>query len=137
MGRRSHDPNRAVFRRGTDPGESAWAVCHRPPLDEAAVSKESRMRSKRPLHLRVASVLGGAGLILAGCPSAARREAAPASLGEAVRTVESDSVTAPQAAPPRTGELIRPDDPDIQAALTAWKDTGQAPIIRKDDFLQY
>jgi len=35
------------------------------------------------------------------------------------------------------GELIGPDDPDIQAAMKAWKADGQAPIIRKDEFIQY
>jgi type IV secretion system protein VirB9 len=94
------------------------------------------MRSGHPLYIRAAGALGGAALILAGCASVHRRETAPAHFAEAVRGGE----TAPDAVPPpvpKTGELIRPDDPDIQAALTAWKDTGQAPIIRKDDFLQY
>ena len=27
--------------------------------------------------------------------------------------------------------------PTFQAALNTWRDTGQAPIIRKDEFIQY
>lgn len=49
---------------------------------------------------------------------------------------EAEPDKAPDAAR-ATGELIGPDDPDIQAALKTWKETGQAPIIRKDEFIQY
>src|SRR5262249_15094562 len=38
---------------------------------------------------------------------------------------------------PSTAELVGPDDPDIRAALDAWKAGGQAPIIRKNEFVQY
>src|SRR5439155_25065715 len=49
-----------------------------------------------------------------------------------------EQVSDPAAEPvPPTGQLIGPDAPDIQAAMTAWKANGQAPIVRKDEFVQY
>ncbi len=44
--------------------------------------------------------------------------------------------TVPETAP-RTAELVDRDDLDIQAALKAWKDTGEAPIIRNEEFIQH
>jgi type IV secretion system protein TrbG len=74
-------------------------------------------------------------LVHAGC-TPAHRSPQTDDLTRAERVVEPapDQVPAPAPAP---GELIGPDDPDIQAALKAWRDTGETPIIRRDDFIQY
>src|SRR2546430_9910068 len=94
---------------------------------------ESRSRS----HLAVGLVaLSGWSMTLAGCAALNRTEATPEDLARAVPVVEPVSETAPEPVP-TTGELIGPDDPDIQAAMNAWKANGQAPIIRKDEFVQY
>src|SRR3989442_2008630 len=94
---------------------------------------ESRSRS----HLAVGLVaLGGWSATLAGCAALNRTEAIPEDLARAVPVVDPVRDTAPESAP-TTGELIGPDDPDIQAAMKAWKANGQAPIIRKDEFVQY
>jgi P-type conjugative transfer protein TrbG len=94
------------------------------------------MPSRESLPGRVGiAALTGSLLIQTGCTPAHR---APRSddLARAERVVEPAADQTPEPAPP-TGELIGPDDPDIQAALKAWKDTGEAPIIRRDDFIQY
>jgi type IV secretion system protein VirB9 len=81
------------------------------------------------------TVLGGAGGILGAC--AATTPAPPA--GDLVRATEMTEGTRDRVpdASPATAELVGPDDPDIRAALDAWKAGGQAPIIRKDEFVQY
>ena len=95
------------------------------------------MRSRDRLHLVVGLVaLGGWSLVLTGCASLNRTEAIPEDLARAVPLIDPAGDTAPEPALP-TGELIGPDDPDIQAAMKAWKADGQAPIIRKDEFVQY
>src|SRR3989441_11594549 len=95
------------------------------------------MRSRSRLHLTLSLVaLGGWSVTLAGCAALNRTEATPEDLARAVPVVEPVSDTAPEPVP-TTGELIGPDDPDIQAAMKAWKANGQAPIIRKDEFVQY
>jgi P-type conjugative transfer protein TrbG len=44
----------------------------------------------------------------------------------------------PKAQPaPTAGELVSPDDPDVQAAMRAWKSGQPAPIIRAAEFIQY
>jgi P-type conjugative transfer protein TrbG len=94
------------------------------------------MRSRERFQaLGAVTILASWALVQAGCASALR---APLSdeLKKAERVVEPDGDKSPDR-PPVTGELIGPDDPDIQAALKAWKATGQAPIIRKDEFIQY
>jgi len=83
------------------------------------------------------TALSGSGGLLAGC--AARSSPPPSTTGELARAVETADRTvepAPEPAP-STAELVGPDDPDIQAALSAWKASGQAPIIRTDEFVQY
>ena len=82
------------------------------------------------------TVLGGSGAILAACAATTRP---PAPGGELVRATEVTDAAGERTleAPSSTAELVGPDDPDIQAALAAWKAGGQAPIIRKDEFVQY
>src|SRR2546425_12628244 len=94
-----------------------------------------RLRSRLYLTLSLVA-LGSWSLTLAGCAALNRAEAIPEDLARAVPVVDPVSDTAPEPAP-TTGELIGPDDPDIQAAMKAWKANGQAPIIRKDEFVQY
>jgi len=95
------------------------------------------MPSQSPLQLVVGLVaLGAWSVILAGCASLNQTDAIPEDLARAVPVVEPAGDIAPEPAP-ATGELIGPDDPDIQAAMKAWKANGQAPIIRKDEFVQY
>ena len=95
------------------------------------------MPSQSPLQLVVGLVaLGAWSVTLAGCASLNQTDAIPEDLARAVPVVEPAGDIAPEPAP-ATGELIGPDDADIQAAMKAWKANGQAPIIRKDEFVQY
>src|SRR5437762_13731902 len=95
------------------------------------------MESRSRRHLAVGlAALGSWSMTLAGCAALNRTEAIPEDLARAVPVVDPVSDTAQEPAP-TTGELIGPDDPDIQAAMKAWKANGQAPIIRKDEFVQY
>ena len=94
------------------------------------MSTTSRLRT-----LVTLTVLGSSGGLLAAC--AATPPPAPA--GELVRATEVSDASGERVpeTPPSTAELVGPDDPDIQAALAAWKAGGQAPIIRKEEFVQY
>src|SRR5713226_2039452 len=95
------------------------------------------MRSRDRTHLLVSLVaLGAWSLVPTGCAPVNRTDVLPEELARAVSGTEPAGETAPEPAP-ATGELIGPDDPDIQAAMKAWKANGQAPIIRKDEFVQY
>lgn len=94
------------------------------------------MRSREHFHcLAAVATLASWALIQSGCASTHRTPLSD-DLAKAERMVEPGTDKAPERAP-ASGELIGRDDPDIQAALKAWKDTGQAPIIRKDEFIQY
>jgi type IV secretion system protein VirB9 len=94
------------------------------------------MRSQTSVHGCAAVVaLAGCVLIGSGC-SLVPRTAPADELKNAERVVEPDVAAAPEAAP-KSADLVGPDDPDVQAALKAWKETGRAPIIRKDEFIQY
>jgi type IV secretion system protein VirB9 len=94
------------------------------------------MRSWTWLHRCAANAaLAGATVIGSGC-SLLPGTAPPDELTKAERVVEADVEPAPEPAP-KSAELVGPDDPDVQAALKAWKETGRAPIIRKDEFIQY
>src|SRR5437867_11531488 len=95
------------------------------------------MRSRSRLRLTLSLVaVGGWSVTLPGCAALNRTEAIPNDLARAVPVVDPVSDTAPEPVP-ATGERIGPDDPGIQAAMKAWKANGQAPIIRKDEFIQY
>src|SRR3989475_5915089 len=95
------------------------------------------MESRSRRHLAVGLVaLSGLSVALGGCAALNRTEAIPEDLARAAPVVDPLSAPAPEPVP-TTGELIGPDDPDIQAAMKAWKANGQAPIIRKDEFVQY
>jgi len=94
------------------------------------------MQSRERLHaLAALGALAICLLLQTGCASAHRGP-----LSEDLKTAERIAEAAGDKEPeraPASGELINRDDPDIQAALKAWKETGQAPIIRKDEFIQY
>lgn len=94
------------------------------------------MQSRTWLHGVVAVVaLASCALIQSGC-SLLPRTPASDDLKKAERVVEPSAEPGPEPAP-KSAELVGPDDPDVQAALKAWKETGRAPIIRKDEFIQY
>ena len=94
------------------------------------------MRSRSRFHLALGLATLGGSLGPAGCAPANQAGVGPEDLTRAVPAVEPAGVAAPEPAS-ATGELIGPDDPEIQAAMKAWKDQGQAPIIRTDEFIQY
>ena len=94
------------------------------------------MRSRTWLHgLTAVLALAGCALIESGC-SLLPRPPASDELKNAERVVEPSAEPGPEPAP-KSAELVGADDPDVQAALKAWKETGRAPIIRKDEFIQY
>jgi type IV secretion system protein VirB9 len=81
------------------------------------------------------TAIAGSGVILAAC--AATPPLAPGDdLVRATELTDAAVERTPEASA-STAQLVGPDDPDIQAALAAWKAGGQAPIIRKDEFVQY
>ncbi|PYM85164.1 MAG: P-type conjugative transfer protein TrbG [Candidatus Rokuibacteriota bacterium] len=95
------------------------------------------MRSRDRRHLVLGLVaLGSSCLVGTGCLPLGQTGAAPADLARAVPLGEPAGDPAP-APVPATAELVGPDDPEIQAAMQAWKAEGRAPIIRRDDFIQY
>ena len=77
----------------------------------------------------------GCALIQSGCSLLPRAQPTD-ELKKAERVVEPSAEPGPEPAP-KSAELVGPDDPDVQAALKAWKETGRAPIVRKDEFIQY
>jgi type IV secretion system protein TrbG len=94
------------------------------------------MQSRTWLHgLTAVLALAGCVLIQSGC-SLLPRPPASDDLKNAERVVEPSAEPGPEPAP-KSAELVGPDDPDVQAALKAWKETGRAPIVRKDEFIQY
>jgi len=94
------------------------------------------MRRRDPLRgLAIVASLASVAVLYGGCASTHRGKLSD-DLKTAERVVEQAAEERPDRAP-ASGQLIGSDDPDIQAALKAWKETGQAPIIRKDEFIQY
>src|SRR5207244_5868593 len=55
---------------------------------------------------------------------------------ELVRATPLPEKSEPQPAT-ATAELVPPDDPEVQAAMRAWKSGQSAPIIRTSEFIQY
>src|SRR5262249_54500004 len=86
-------------------------------------------------RLATLTVLGGAAGLLGAC---AAKTPATSPAGDVVRATEVTEATGDRGPDPSpaTAELVGPDDPDIRAALDAWKAGGQAPIIRQDEFVQ-
>jgi conjugative transfer protein CagX len=73
--------------------------------------------------------------LLAACASHTAPET-PADAGLVRATLIAESPP-PAPSPSPTGELVPPDDPEIQAAMRAWKAGQPAPIIRTTEFIQY
>lgn len=73
--------------------------------------------------------------VLAACAShSAPETSADAGLVRATLVAESPP---PAPVPSPTAELVSPDDPEVQAAMRAWKSGQPAPIIRTTEFIQY
>jgi len=96
-------------------------------MDQAALSQLARGVAAR-------AALGAALALLAGC---ATQTAPPAPLDEDLVRATPLQEKAETQPPPATGELVSPDDPEIQAAMRAWKSGQSAPIIRTTEFIQY
>jgi len=94
-------------------------------MDQAALS--------RIPHAGARAALGAALALLTGCATQT-----------ATQPIDEDPVKATpveeksESQPPSTvAELITPDDPEVQAAMRAWKAGESAPIIRTTEFIQY
>jgi type IV secretion system protein VirB9 len=95
-------------------------------MDQAAVN---RSRRGTAIHVALVPTLA----ILAGCASKTAPPAPDLDLVRATPVTE----TAPAETSPPTAELVPPDDPEVQAAMRAWKSGQHAPIIRTTEFIQY
>jgi type IV secretion system protein VirB9 len=73
-------------------------------------------------------------VLLAGCATQTPPPTTPDA--DLVRATPVSETPKPQPTP-SSGELVAPDDPDIQAAMRAWKAGQPAPIIRTTEFIQY
>jgi len=73
--------------------------------------------------------------LLTGCAT----PPAPATPPEADLVRATPVADSPPPAPPvpLAGELVPPDDPQVQAAMRAWTSGQPAPIIRTTEFVQY
>ena len=96
-------------------------------MDQTALS-----RSFRGAAARAALVASLA--LLAGCASQPALTAPPDD--DLVRATPVPESTQAQPSPP-AGELVAPDDPQVQAAMRAWRSGKPAPIIRTSEFIQY
>jgi type IV secretion system protein TrbG len=95
-------------------------------MDQAALSRIFRAGAR--------AALGAALAVLTGCATQAVTQP----------TIDEDLVKAtpvPEKSDPQpasaVAELVAPDDPDVQAAMRAWKAGESAPIIRTTEFIQY
>src|SRR3989441_11980752 len=96
-------------------------------MDQAALSQTASGAAAR-------AALGAALALLAGC---ATQPAPTAPLDEdLVRATAVPEKTELQPLP-AAGELVHPDDPQVQGAMRAWKWGQSAPIIRTTEFIQY
>jgi len=96
-------------------------------MDQAALSQTASGAAAR-------AALGAALALLAGC---ATQPAPTAPFDEdLVRATPVPEKTELQPLP-AAGELVPPDDREVQAAMRAWKSGQSAPIIRTTEFIQY
>ena len=96
-------------------------------MDQATLSRIVRSAAAR-------AALWAALALLAGC---ATQTTSPAPLdANLVRATPLPEKSEPQ---PNTAsaELVPQDDPEVQAAIRAWKGGQSAPIIRTSEFIQY
>src|SRR5436309_15755771 len=96
-------------------------------MDQAALSLLARGVAAR-------AALWATLALLAGC---ATQTTPPAPLDEdLVRATPLPEKSEPQPAT-ATAELVPPDDPEVQAAMRAWKADQSAAIIRASEVIQY
>ncbi len=96
-------------------------------MDQATLSRIARGAAAR-------AALWAALALLAGC---ATHVTQPAAFDEdLVRATPLPEKSERQPAT-ATAELVPPDDPEVQAAMRAWKASQSAPIIRTSEFIQY
>jgi len=77
-----------------------------------------------------------AGMLFSSCSTVTPQSDAPAGTFTPTALTAAAPAATPEALPPRA-ELVPPDDPEIQAALQAYKAGNPAPVIRNDEFIQY
>jgi type IV secretion system protein VirB9 len=89
--------------------------------------------------LAARALVAGGLLALAGCADLTALPGKPdPAAGELTRaTLAPEPAPAPPEPPRASGELVGPEDPEIQAALQAFKAGNPAPIIRTEEFIQY
>src|SRR5207245_7381168 len=120
MGGRAGSGDVAAHGGRRHPGKPLRAIRNGDPMDQATLSRTHPGAAARaPLWAALA--------LLAGCASQATL---PASLdGDLVRATPLQEKSERQ--PPQVAaELVPPDDPEVQAAMRAWKAGQSAPIIR-------
>jgi type IV secretion system protein TrbG len=78
----------------------------------------------------------GAGMLFSSCSTVTPQSDAPTGTFTPAALTAAAPAATPEALPPRA-ELVPPDDPEIQAALQAYKAGNPAPVIRNDEFIQY
>jgi P-type conjugative transfer protein TrbG len=96
-------------------------------MDQATLTRTARDTAAR-------AAMVSALALVAGCATQVGPSASPDA--DLVRATPVQESTQPQPAPP-AGELVPPDDPQVQAAMRAWKSGQPAPIIRTAEFIQY
>ena len=96
-------------------------------MDQATVINAARRAAARAAMRSALAVLNG------GAAQAAPPTPPDADL---VRATPVSDIAKAQPTP-SAGELVQPDDPEIQAAMRAWKSGQPAPIIRTTEFIQY
>jgi type IV secretion system protein VirB9 len=79
------------------------------------------------------AALGAALALATGCATQTTTQPIDEDLVKAIPVLEKSESQPPSA----VAELVAPDDPEVQAAMRAWKAGESAPIIRTTEFIQY
>src|SRR5439155_12225256 len=127
LGSRADGGDGAADHCRRHPGQPVRTVRDGDPMDQATVIHAARAAAARAAMLSALA-------LLAGCAA----QATPPTLSDAdlVRAMPV-SETARVQPTPSAGELVQPDDPEIQAAMRASNAGPPAPIIRTTEFIQY
>ncbi len=91
-------------------------------------------RSRGFRSFRELSVIGA--ILVSSCSTVPPQSEPPAGTLTPAALAAEAPAPAPEA-PPHRAEIVAPDDPEIQAALQAYKAGNAAPVIRNDEFIQY